>query len=99
MFDRLDLLSQHPISKALDILYEELDEALIAGQFEEVDIYLRHVNVSRYRVEILIGFLTITFVWKDSLKERAGFYDRVKARVEKSYPDREEKILMGLEGL
>lgn len=97
MFERLDLLSQHPIDKALDILYEEFDEALLNGEFEAVDIYLRHANVSRYRVETLVGFLTITFVWRDSLKERAGFYDRVKARVEKSYPDRAEKILMGLE--
>ena len=78
------------------MLYEEFDEALIEGRFAEVDIYLRHANVSRYRIEILIGFLTITFVWRDSLKERAGFYDRIKARVEKSYPDRAEKILMGL---
>ena len=97
MFERLDLLSQLPLTKALDTLYEEFDEALLNGEFEAVDIYLRHANVSRYRVETLVGFLTITFAWKESLKERAGFYDRVKARVENSYPDRAEKILMGLE--
>ncbi|KKM96385.1 hypothetical protein LCGC14_1178530 [marine sediment metagenome] len=97
MFERLDLLSQHPTDKALDILYEEFDKALLAGEFEAVDIYMRHAIVSRYRVETLVGFLTISFQWKDHLKERPGFYARVKARVEKSYPDRAEKILMGLE--
>ena len=98
MFERLDLLSQLPLTEALDTLYREFDDALLAGDFEAVDVYLRHANVRRYRVETLVGFLTITFVWKDSLKERAGFYERVKARVEKSHPDRAEKILMGLEG-
>ena len=97
MFERLDLLSQHSVEEALDIMFEEFDEALISGQFEEVDIYLRDAIVSHYRVETLVGFLSITFVWKNSLKERACFYDRVKVRVEKSYPDRAEKILTGLE--
>jgi hypothetical protein len=97
MFERLDLLSRHPIDKALDILYEEFDKALLAGEFEAVDIYMRHAIVSHYRVETLVGFLTISLQWKDHLKERAGFYARVKSLVEKSYPDRAEKILMGLE--
>lgn len=97
MFERLDWLSQHPIGKALDILFEEFDEALFAGQFEEVDIYLRHAIVRRYRPETLVGFLTITFDWRDSLKERSGFYDRVKSYLTERYPDRVEKILKGLE--
>jgi hypothetical protein len=100
MFETLEdrLVAEASISRALDILYEEFDDALMDGRGEEVDNYLRNANVSRYRVETLIGFLTITFAWTDSLKERSGFYDRVKTRVEGSYPDRAEKILMGLEG-
>lgn len=97
MFERLDRLSRHPIDKGLDILYEEFDKALLAGEFEAVDIYMRHAIVSHYRVETLVGFLTISFQWRDHLKERQGFYARVKAHIEKSHPDRAEKILMGLE--
>lgn len=100
MFETLEdrIVAAATISTALGILYEEFDDALLAGLDEAVDTFLKHANVSRYRVEILIGFLTVTFVWKDSLKERAGFYDRVKIRVEGSYPDRAKNILMGLEG-
>jgi hypothetical protein len=96
MFERLDLLSSKPIDTALDILYEEFDEALFAGQFEEVDTYLRHALVRRYRSATLVGFLVITLAWKPSLKERAGFYDRVWAYLEELHPDRVENILKGL---
>lgn len=100
LFESLEdrLAATDGISRALDIVYDEFDYAMLAGLYDEVDTFLKHANVSHYRVEILIGFLTITFVWREALKERAGFYDRVKTRVEGSYPDKAEKILMGLEG-
>lgn len=98
MFERLDYLARMPIGQALDVLMEEFDEALLAGQFKEVDTYLKHAIVHRYRPETLVGFLTVTFVWRDQLEERAGFFDRVKVHLTAKFPDRVEKILMGLEG-
>ena len=100
MFETLEdrIIATDGISRSLDILYEELDDAMLDGRFEEIDTFLKDANVSRYRVEILMGFLTVTFSWRESLKERAGFFDRVKIRVEGSCPDRAKRILTGLEG-
>jgi len=81
----------------LDEIYGELDTLLFDGRYEEADEVLSDVNVNVEPIVILVGYLTITFEWRDVLLERTPLMHAIRARVENELPERAEGILGGLD--
>lgn len=60
-------------TEALDLLYEKIDELLLAEEFEYVDGFLvKHPMC--YGIDIIVGLLTITHAAKNKLDHRSTFY-------------------------
>lgn len=71
--------------EALEVIYDYLGTFMLKGKehyLQHVDNIIRLINVEEFTPEVLIGFLTITFPYKDGLKERASFFKKVEGSLE-----------------
>ena len=82
------------ISRLLDEIYERLDILLFDGEFAKVDDILSNVPVDIERVEILLGYLTITAQWEGYLLERLPLLDKIIDRVEHEFPAERAKAML-----
>ena len=93
----------HPSTyrKALDYLFEAVDDALWYGDKEQswpsIEALCNQLDVEKMSVQMMIGVLSITIPIKN-LPYRARFCSRVRERLEKTEPsERITKLLTGLE--
>lgn len=84
------------VDDALDALFQEIDDLLLEGKFDEVDARLREYNPSEVGEELAIGMLVITLAAKRKLKDREGYLQRVRTYLKDKHPNRVERILKGL---
>jgi hypothetical protein len=91
---RLDEHSQTDV--ALDIIFDQIDEMLLAGQFDRVDQLLIDTVTEEYSVELLLGILTATLPAKDRLCDRAEFFQRV-AQTLQARGELKNGLLIGLD--
>jgi hypothetical protein len=61
-YHKLDNLiaSNESLTLPLDFIFDTLDDFALADEFEKIDLILEKVNIQKYSVSMLIGFLTIT---------------------------------------
>ena len=52
---------------AIDLLFDTLDDLMLAGRFDETIAHLRAIHVGAMPPFILLGALTITLPWRDQL--------------------------------
>lgn len=91
---RLDKSGQ--TDAALDIVFDQIDEMLLAGKFKKVNQLLVDTETDNYSVELLLGILTATLPAKNQLQDRAEFYKRT-ARTLHSRGELQEGLLVGLD--
>lgn len=84
--------------RAVDVLFERVDDFFCAGQFDEVDEFLKEILVEIQSVQMLVCILTVTLPAKEKLKNRDDFFKRVTKKVTaERNPKSAERLLMGLE--
>jgi len=90
-------LDQHgQTDAALDIIFDQIDEMLLAGEFEPVDQLLMEIMPSDYSVELLLGLLTVTLPAKNRLCNRVAFFERVRQSLQE-HGETDEGLLVGLD--
>ena len=78
----------------LDALFEEVDDLLLAGEFERVD---EMFSTKRYPYKdklLASGLLSITYAAADELKNRASYYDGFSEYLIRTEGD--DKLIRGL---
>lgn len=90
------LVAENRNDKAIDRVFDEVDELLLAGDFAKVDELLSEVDLAKLNPALLIGFLTITNVARKKLLAREDFVQRVERRLRALAPERTEALLNGL---
>lgn len=63
-----DLLDEGELSKAIDHVYDTLDQHLLAGHFKEAEDILRASLHSEWPLVTLLSALTISTPWRDRFK-------------------------------
>ena len=81
---------------ALDLLYEHIDETLLAGEFDRVDGLLEAVDPAKESVSVLVTILTATLPARKRLAKRKGFFIAVERALRES-GCLESGLLTGLE--
>jgi len=82
----------------IDAVFDEIEGLLCEEGFETVDRLFANVHVELTPLDLLVGYLTITFSTKQKLAERATFFGKVRAEViRRGMADRVEGLLLGLE--
>jgi len=64
--------------KALDILYDDIDQLLLDGEFSKVNLALEQICVPSIPTVLLLGVLTITMTWRTQLPARVRFFKLVQ---------------------
>lgn len=101
-FDKLerDILEYSGVSvdKALNYLFEEIENRLYRKEYDFCNRFLERVDVEKHDIHVLIGLLTVSLPWRKTLFYRESLYERVKEVVCREYPaERAKRILAGLE--
>jgi hypothetical protein len=90
------LVSLGQTDRALDLLFDRVDDLLFAERLDECDALLVDLDLERLDPALLVGVLSITFQARRVLLCRAGLVDRVEARLLVLVPDRIDALLKGL---
>lgn len=91
---RLDKRGQ--TDAALDIIFDRIDEMLLANEFDRVDRLLREIKLSDFSVDLLLGFLTATLPAKNQLSYRDAFFKRVEQLLH-NRGEAQDGLLVGLD--
>ncbi len=90
------LMAAGKIEEALGIVFNNCDNLLIAGKFDEINTLLDQVDTDRMNIELMVGLLAATLPAKDKLSARKHYYEKVKVRLTELVPDRVDRIMKGL---
>jgi len=82
-----EINKERHIDDTLDYIFDTLDNLLLDGQFDTCDEILDKFVVEDYDETILVGVLTIVYVWKEKLKNHKDFCDRVSKIVNDNITD------------
>lgn len=94
--EALEICASGKCDKALDIIYNIVDNMLLSARFEEVDEFIQSVNVVETPTVIMVGILTITLCAWDALPSRATFFKAVEDELVRRGED-DPRMLKGLE--
>ena len=64
----------------LNVIFDMVDDKLIEGGYDTISESLLNIDIDKYSLDILIGFLSVTMPWKSFL---TGSRDILIERVEK----------------
>lgn len=71
------------MDQKLDELYDRIDDALLAGDFDSVDREIAAADVARTDLTMLLGLLTISHAAREHLPSRERFAVKVFLRAER----------------
>lgn len=95
VFEAQRLAEQGQIDEALDLIYEQADEMLLAGEFSALNEILMPLCGASLSVDVLLAILTITLPAKSRLPARSAFYHAVEQQLHERGELR-EGLLTGL---
>jgi hypothetical protein len=94
----LELAARGENDKALDLVFDTLDDLLLDGRVSDCEATLRAVDPARLPPVVAVGFLAITRSAEDRLRDaRAALRRRIEATYQHTMPaERLEQLLRGL---
>lgn len=95
LYDLYALVQEEEIDDAIDLLFDQVDDLLLAGDFEECNNLLLSIDVKMLDVNLLVALLTITYPAKDELRDRGSVVRRIAKRLRALAPERAEGLLRG----
>lgn len=78
-------------------IYSRVDDRLRAGDFAQVDVWLRQALHHRMSTIRTLALVSITRAAKDKLSDREAYVRHARAQFAETDPDRVEELLVGLE--
>jgi hypothetical protein len=83
---------------AIDVLFDHIDDLLIACEFEKCDRVLRSIDVKRLDRNLMIATLGITRSAAARLNERKGLVERVESKLRDDALAEVDRLLKNLRG-
>ena len=95
LLDEFKLLESQTTDMEIDLIFDFVDEAFLAGEFDEIDNILLLIDKVEEKDILLMAWVVTSFWAKDKLKNRPDFFARVKYKF-RDDPNRNE-LLRNLE--
>jgi hypothetical protein len=93
--DVYSLVRREKIDPAIDLLFDRVDNLLLAGKFSECDALLKVIDVKRLDSNLIVAALSITDAAKDKLPSRSQFLDVCEKHLPTIAPGRVQLLLDG----
>lgn len=61
----------------LDYIFNQIDGYQILNMFDKVDDILENIDVENINIDNILGFLTVTYPYKNKYKNREDFHNKV----------------------
>ena len=90
----MDLTGDH--DKAIDIVFDRIDDMLCAGDFAGVDGIIDGVDLGRLSTGLIIGLLSITLAAGDQLSRRESLVARAERWLTMVESERVVELMDGL---
>lgn len=90
------LIASHELEDAIDLLYDNVDDLLLAGKMQECDAVLRTLDLSRLESHLMVGLLSITLVASDHLPHRKTLVVAIEEHFMATEPENVEALMGGL---
>jgi len=81
---------------AVDVIFDQLDQLLLDGDFLKCDEVLREIDVNLLNAHTIIAILSVTLRASKKLENRVDFVSRARQRLEEITPNRVDVLLLGL---
>jgi hypothetical protein len=91
-----DLFKDGKKEDGLDIVLDNLDDALCESDWKCVDDCLRRIDLERYIISAMLMLLSATRPAKDVLPYRETLVTNIEHELSRRAPDRVEKLLENL---
>ena len=97
MFDWLEtiysLVADRKVDDAIDVVLDNIDDMLLAGEFGQCDRALSAVDLDRLDTNLMVCFMSVTLAAKRHLQNRAAFVDAVERKLEDTRPDSTKRLM------
>lgn len=90
------LVESKEYRKAIDIVFDCIDDFALEARFEEIDEILPAIDISKLDENLMVAFLAISKPVKPKLKNYDDLYLRIEEFYKKTKPEEVEEILKGL---
>lgn len=90
------MVASGEIRKASDILFEMVNDLLLAGEFKQCNDLILSADLDQLDTNLLVGLLAITCAAKEHLPGRPGLVTRVEKKLLELAPDRITGLMAGL---
>ena len=90
------LVQANKEAEAIDVIYNQIDDLLVAGKLAECNEVLANVDVGRLDITTTLAVLSITPATMAELTNRQRFATMAARKVRAEAPDRAEALLAGL---
>lgn len=81
--------------KAINFLFEKIDDLMCINGFQEIDELLLKTDVSRLDTNLCVAFLSILNPGKHKLKHYSKFKEQITERLKSLTPERFERLIKG----
>lgn len=82
--------------KAIDIIFNNIDDRLLEGKFEDINEDLKLINIPNTSTLLLVAVLTITLTAYNKLDYRSKFFESIEQEFLEREGDRTKELLRGL---
>lgn len=90
------LIASNELEDAIDLLYDNVDEMLLADKMSECDAILRTIDISRLEGKLMVGVLSITLAAREHLPYRAVLVAEIEEHFRLTDPENVEALVSGL---
>jgi hypothetical protein len=93
----LVLQKEEKHSEAGDIIYDTIDDTMLAGDYSSVNDFLKQVDVNQLETSLLLCILVITMPWISKLDYRITFFNKVREIfVGRHQQDKADRLVKGI---
>lgn len=90
------LVAHRELERAVDLLFERVDDLLLEGRMNECDAILRTIDIDQLDSNLMVSLLSITLPAASELPYRPTLVARVESSFMKTDPERTAGLLRGL---
>ncbi len=82
--------------KGLEVMFDRFYHIFKGRDYKTADFIINEISIGRFDLSRMLGFLSLTLMFKSQLPSRESLYEKISVYVNEKYPERAVILLKGL---